>query len=453
LYQSINPATNIEIKSYKSLDDEQLFEKLSASEATYNKWRFTEFSERSVLMTKLADALINSKEVYAEIITSEMGKPISEAIAEIEKCATVCKYYAENAEGFLKAKELKSDHKRSFISYEPLGIIYAIMPWNFPFWQVIRCAVPAIMAGNTIVLKHAENVPQCAEALEELFSKAGFMQGIFTQLMISHEQSDKVIEYEAIRGISLTGSERAGSAVAQNAGRVIKRTILELGGSDPFIVLRGANISLAAETGVKSRMQNAGQSCIAAKRFILEESIAEEFLRNFIKYIEAIKVGNPADPSVNMGPLARKDLVETIEKQVSQSVEMGAKILCGGERIKGDGNYFKPTVLINIAKGSPAYKDELFGPVASVFAVANEDEAIKIANDTSFGLGASLWTNDIEKAIKLAGQIESGNVYINAIVKSDARLPFGGIKHSGYGRELSEVGIHEFVNIKTVCLD
>ena len=453
MYQSINPATLEVLKTYPTLGDSELSGKLQKANEAFKIWSQSGFEYRAALMLKVVDVLLENKNEYGKLISLEMGKPIAEAILEVEKSTTACRYYAENARVFLANKILNSPHKESLISYEPLGIVYAIMPWNFPFWQVFRCAVPAMMAGNTVLLKHAENVPQCSEILEEIFRKSGFPEGVFTQLMISHEQSDEVIKYDGVKGISLTGSERAGSQVASIAGKMIKRTVLELGGSDPFIVLADADIEKAAETGAKARMQNAGQSCIAAKRFILEKGIAQKFLDIFVKKIEALTLGNPLDSKTQIGPLARPDLVDTLEKQIEKTVELGGKIISGGKRPDLKGNFYLPTIIMNIPKNSPAYSEELFGPCASVFIAENENEAIELANDTSFGLGASLWTKDKAKAMKLAGKIQSGSVFLNAMVKSDATLPFGGIKKSGYGRELSEVGIHEFVNIKTICWD
>ena len=453
MYQSINPATQEYLKKYDTLTDIQLQSKLDNAAKVFQTWKLTSFAERSRLMLNLIDITLAGKEEYAKIISLEMGKPYAEAIAEVEKSTTACKYYAENAEKFLIKKFIPNQHKESYVSYEPLGIVYSIMPWNFPFWQVFRCAVPAIMAGNVVVLKHSENVPGCAENLEKIFMEAGFPEGVFTNLFISHEQSDNVINYNFVRGVSLTGSERAGAAVACIAGKAIKRTVLELGGSDPFIVLEDADIENAAETGVKARMQNCGQSCIAAKRFILHKNIANKFLSVFIEKVEALVVGDPFDKKTNIGPLARPDLLDTLEKQIQKSLTMGAKILSGGTRINSKGNFFRPTVLINIPKNSPAYSEEVFGPCASVFIAENDEDALRIANDTIFGLGASLWTKDKEKAMAFSKRIDSGSVFLNSMVKSDATLPFGGVKHSGYGRELSEAGIHEFVNVKTITWD
>ncbi|MEX0968672.1 MAG: NAD-dependent succinate-semialdehyde dehydrogenase [Bacteroidia bacterium] len=449
-YKSINPANFKEIKSYDRLTDEALKEKINKAHVAYVSWRHTSFHERSVLMRKLAALLQEKSTHYARIMVEEMGKPIKQARAEVDKCALVCKYYADNAEKFLSRQEVESNASKSMIQYDPLGVIYAVMPWNFPYWQVFRFAAPALMAGNTALLKHAENVPQCAGALEEMFTAAGFPEGVFQNLYISHEQSDTVIANKYVQGVTLTGSNRAGSHIAAKAGEHIKKHVLELGGSDAFIVLADADIEKAIATGVNARTMNAGQSCIAAKRFILHKDIADKFLDGFKRKMEALKIGDPMDESTEIGPMARKDLMEELEKQVNESVRKGAKVLLGGKPADREGAYYLPSILTDIPEDSPAYEDELFGPVAIVFVVADDDEAIRIANDHKYGLGGSLWTRDIEKALKMSHRLNSGSVFINDMTKSDPRLPFGGIKESGYGRELSHVGIHEFVNIKTV---
>lgn len=418
----------------------------------YMHWSENTFGERKRLMLKLAEYLLSNKHKYARTITAEMGKPIKQAIAEIEKCAQCCEYYAMVAERMLAPENRKSDYSYSAIHYEPIGVIYIIMPWNFPFWQVIRCAAPAIMAGNTILLKHAENVPQCAQALELAFLESGFANGVFQNLFISHTQSDKVIENENIRAVSLTGSGRAGAIVASQAAKHLKKSVLELGGSDPFIVLADADVDFTAKNAANARMQNAGQSCIAAKRFIVLKEVAEEFTKKFIEEINKLKIGDPQNENTDIGPLARKDLLETIVKQVDESVAKGAHILTGGKMLQGDGFYYQPTVLTNINADSPAFKEELFGPVASLFVVETEEEAVELANNTQFGLGASIWSKNTNHALALSAKIKSGCVYINTIVKSDPRLPFGGIKASGFGRELSDIGIKEFVNLKTTVI-
>jgi succinate-semialdehyde dehydrogenase/glutarate-semialdehyde dehydrogenase len=450
--QSVNPASGEVQAEYTVLNDEILYKKLRASLRGYEKWRKTDFLERKALMERVAGILETRKAKYARVITLEMGKPITQSVAEIEKCALLCHYYAKNAEKFLKHRACKSDYSQSFISYEPIGIIYAIMPWNFPFWQLFRCAVPAIMAGNTVVLKHALNVPMCAHFIEEIFKLAEAPKGVFNNLFIEHDQSELVVRFGGVQGISLTGSDRAGSAVASQAGAVIKRTVLELGGSDPFIVLEDANIEEAVKGGVTSRMQNAGQSCIAAKRFILHKNIAKEYIERYSTQVKKLVVGDPLNESTDMGPMARKDLRDNIARQVEESVNKGARVITGGKTINGRGFFYEPTVLSDVSMDSPAANEEMFGPVAPMFVVDNEEEAIMLANNTQFGLGASLWSKNINKAIELSKEIQSGNVYINTIVKSNQRLPFGGVKKSGYGRELSEVGIHEFVNIKTIAV-
>jgi succinate-semialdehyde dehydrogenase / glutarate-semialdehyde dehydrogenase len=451
-YQSINPATDDLLAEYPEISDHEMFNLLDTASQAFDSWRKTKFSERRSLMNSVADSLIQNKERYGRTMTLEMGKPLKQAIAEVEKCAGCCRYYAENAEKFLSAQSYKTDYSFSEVHYEPLGIVYAVMPWNFPLWQVIRCATPAIMAGNVVVLKHAQNVPQSALVLQEAFDISGFPDGVFTNLFITHKQSDKVISHPGVKGISLTGSERAGGHVSSIAGKDIKRSVLELGGSDPFIVLTDADLDKAAKTGCQARMQNNGQSCIAAKRFILVKDIADAFLEKFLVEVKNLKIGDPLLEDTTMGPLARRDLVDTLEEQVTKSVASGARVLTGGNRVSGKGCYYEPTVLTDIPANTPAYNEEMFGPVASVFIVNDEKEAIALANDTTFGLGSSLWTKDTKKALELSKEIQSGSVYINTMVKSDARIPFGGIKKSGFGRELSDIGIKEFVNIKTVVI-
>jgi succinate-semialdehyde dehydrogenase / glutarate-semialdehyde dehydrogenase len=448
----INPATEEHLATYEFLSDPDLQEKVKKAHQAYTDWRQTPVSERVKYISKLAEKLLEDKEEYAKLMTSEMGKPILQSIAEIEKCATCCDYYAKHGEEMLRDDVIQTDYKDSRVVAEPLGVVYAVMPWNFPFWQVIRCAVPAITAGNAVILKHAENVPGCSVALEQVFKKAGFPEHLFTSVFITHEQSDKLIGMREISAVSLTGSERAGSTVASAASKGIKKSVLELGGSDPFIVLEDADIKYTVKHAVNARMQNTGQSCIAAKRFIVRKEIAEEFTNAFIESIKKQRIGNPLEKETQIGPLARKDLRDTLHKQIQESVKAGAKILLGGEPIPGKGYYYRPTIISEIPRNSPAYRDELFGPAASLFVVESDEEAIEIANDTTFGLGASVWTKDLERAKKMAGQIVTGNVYINTIVKSDPRLPFGGTKASGYGRELGSYGLHEFVNFKTVVV-
>lgn len=451
-FQSINPATGDLQAEYGLFNDEILEIKLRKSHRFFLNWRRTDFQERSRLISRVGEILLENKLKYGRIITLEMGKPIGQAIAEIEKCAWLCRFYAENAADFLKAEHIKTDYSESFVEYDPLGTIYAIMPWNYPFWQLFRCAVPAIMAGNTVVLKHAQNVPQCALFIEEVFKLAEAPTDLFYNLFIDHSQSETVVSSRAVQGISLTGSEKAGGIVASQAGKSIKHTVLELGGSDPFIVLDDANIEEAVKMGVKARMQNAGQSCIAAKRFIINEKVADVFIQKYVEQVNNLKIGNPLLEDTDVGPMARNDLRETLAKQIEDTIKEGGRLLTGGEMMPGKGFYFKPGVLIDIAPASAAYKEELFGPVAAMYVVKTDEEAVLLANDTSFGLGASIWTKNVEHAKELAKYIDSGSVYINTIVKSNPHLPFGGVKKSGYGRELSKDGIMEFVNKKTIAI-
>jgi len=448
--QSLNPATGIVEKVFDEYSSARVFQIIDAAQQCFDEYKTTSFAFRSQCLKRAAVLLSDGKNKYAELITLEMGKPIAEAIAEVEKCAWACNYYAENAEHFLADKEITTDASKSYVGYDPLGIILAIMPWNFPFWQVFRFAAPALMAGNTCLLKHAPNVPQCALAIEEIFKEAGFPDGAFASLLVDVPAVKPVIEDNRIQAITLTGSERAGAAVASLAGKNIKKTVLELGGSDPFIVLEDANLKEAATVAVTSRMLNTGQSCIAAKRFIVHKKIADQFSSLLVQKMEALKVGNPMDGDTSVGPLARLDLLEKLESQVEVSVQKGAEVLTGGNRVEGEGYFYQPTVLAGITSDMPVYCEEVFGPVAPIITVVNNEEAIHIANDSDYGLGASLWTTDLEKAQKMAKNIQSGAVFINGMVKSDPRLPFGGIKKSGYGRELSSEGIVEFVNIKTV---
>jgi succinate-semialdehyde dehydrogenase/glutarate-semialdehyde dehydrogenase len=385
-------------------------------------------------------------------MTDEMGKPIQQSISEIEKCKWVCEYYAENAENFLEEEIIETDADKSYVQFDPLGVVLAIMPWNFPFWQVFRFAAPALMAGNVALLKHASNVQMCAREIESIFRDAGFPEGCFTTLLIGSSKVEQVIANSSVKAVTLTGSEIAGSKVAQFSGRYIKKTVMELGGSDPFIVLEDADIDKAVETGVKARLINNGQSCIAAKRFIIVENVFDKFKEQFVAKMKAQKIGDPLDESVDIGPMARRDLMEQLHDQVERSVKNGAKLICGGKPLDRKGNYYPPTVLTDIKPGMPAYEEELFGPVAALFKVEDVYQALEVANSSKYGLGASLWTEDLQKARELTRLIESGSVFINGLVKSDPRLPFGGVKFSGYGRELSHYGIKEFVNIKTVWI-
>ncbi|NOX17869.1 MAG: NAD-dependent succinate-semialdehyde dehydrogenase, partial [Chlorobi bacterium] len=417
---------------------------------TFLEWRRTTFAERSKLMFNAAKVLRDNVKKYGEIMTLEMGKPIKQSYAEVEKCAWVCEYYAENAEKILQKEFIETDASESFVRFDPIGVVLAVMPWNFPFWQVFRFAAPALTAGNVGLLKHASNVPMSALAIEEVFREAGFPENAFRTLLIGSKPVSKVIEHPLVKAATLTGSEAAGQNVASACGNKLKKTVMELGGSDPFIILSDADIEEAVSVGVTARLINNGQSCIAAKRFIMVEDIADEYEKKFAEKMEKIKVGDPMNEETELGPLAREDLLEELDWQVRKSVESGAVVLTGGKRLDREGAFYPPTVLSNVKEGMPAYSQELFGPVAIMIRAKDEADAIRIANDTDFGLGASLWTKDAEKGKRLAKEIESGSVFINGLVKSDPRLPFGGIKVSGYGRELSHYGIKEFVNIKTV---
>lgn len=451
--KSVNPYTGEILKNFNSLSEEEIEKKLSAGSRAYTKWKETDFIKKSELMNNASRVLKDNRDIYAKIISLEMGKVLKESLAEVDKCALVCEYYAKNAQEFLQAEPINlPDDKKAKIIHQPLGIILAVMPWNFPFWQVFRFAAPTLMAGNVAVLKHASNVPQCSLAIEEIFTKAGFPEGVFQSLLIDSKATTKLIEDDRIKAVTLTGSEKAGSSVAATAGKHIKKSLLELGGSDPFIVLKDADIKKAAETAVKARMVNFGQSCIAAKRFIIEESVYDEFLTLFIAHFKQLKQGDPMDKSSDFACMARPDLAKELYQQVDKSVKAGATLLYGGEKPKDDSAIFHPTILTDIPTSAPAYYEELFGPVAMIFKVKNEGDAIALANDTEFGLGASIWSEDKEKAEELAGKIESGAVFINAMVASNPNLPFGGVKKSGYGRELSRYGILEFVNTKTVYL-
>ncbi len=450
--ESKNPFNNKVVKTFSEAPDSLILQKLANADETYHNWNQTSFESRSALMMKAADVLKKHKEKYAGLMTLEMGKPKREAIAEIEKCALCCEYYAKNAETFLANKPLEVPEGNAYIAHDPIGVILAVMPWNFPFWQVFRFAAPNLMAGNVGMLKHASNVPQCALAIEEVFQEAGFPSGAFQTLLISSDKVNMLLDDDRIVAATLTGSEMAGSKVAERAGKNLKKTVLELGGSDPFIVLDDADIEEAAKVGTKARMLNTGQSCIAAKRFILHKNIAEEFLNHFKKAFEQLKIGDPADEANDYGPMAREDLADELLEQVEKSVQKGAKVLLGGKRMDRAGAFFEPTILTDVQSGMPAYDEEFFGPVAIVIIAASDEEAVRIANDSKFGLGGSLWSQNIEKAEKLARQITSGSVYINKMMASHPAVPFGGIKISGYGRELSDLGIKEFINQKTIWI-
>ena len=450
--KSVNPATGEVIQEYSEMSEVQVKDVIELNLEVWKEYRETRFTQRSQWMQNTAALLRTRKEEYARLITAEMGKRIAESRSEVEKCAWVCEYYAEHAESMLADELMESDASKSMAVFNPLGPVLAVMPWNFPFWQVFRFAAPALMAGNAGLLKHASNVQGCAMAIEQVFKEAGFPENIFRSLIISSSKVEAVIAHPAVRAVTLTGSEYAGSQVASLAGKYLKKSVLELGGSDPFIVLADADLEEAAKVAVASRMITSGQTCIAAKRFIVEENVTAPFLEKVKTLMEAYQPGDPGSEETSLAPLARPDLVDDIEQQVNKSVEQGAEIISGGSRILGIGNYYSPTILTNVKKGMPVYMEETFGPVAVVLPVKDEQEAIEVANDSLYGLGASLWTSDLEKGEELARKIEAGAIFINGLVKSDSRLPFGGIKNSGYGRELSGYGIKEFVNIKTVWI-
>jgi len=450
---TINPATGETLKTFEPLSDAQLELKLQKAADTFRSYRKTPFAERARLMLKAAEILEQEKENYGRVMTTEMGKTFKSAVEEAAKCAWVCRYYAENGEKFLADEVVQTTASRSYISYQPLGPVLAVMPWNFPFWQVLRFAAPALMAGNVGLLKHASIVPQSALLIEELFRKAGFPDGAFQTLLIGSNKVDRVLGDPRVMAATLTGSEGAGIEVGIGAAKRIKKVVLELGGSDPFIVMPSANLENATATAVKARIFNNGQSCIAAKRFIVAEAIADKFEKLFAEKMAALRVGDPFDEKTELGPLSTVDGLADLDRDVKLTVEMGAKVLTGGKPLDRPGNFYAPTVLTHIPKGSPAHKEEMFGPVASVFRAKNIDDAIRIANDSRFGLGASAWTNDKGERERFINELESGMVFINRMVASDPRLPFGGVKWSGHGRELAEHGIREFTNIKTVWIE
>jgi succinate-semialdehyde dehydrogenase/glutarate-semialdehyde dehydrogenase len=447
---SINPATGATLRTFEPFTEGQIEDRLRRAAAAYQAYRRTSFAERARWLNTAAEILESEKERLGRVMTLEMGKPIGGARAEAAKCALACRYYVEHGERLLADEPLDAGAGRSFIRYQPMGPVLAVMPWNFPFWQVFRFAAPALMAGNVGLLKHASNVPQCALEIEDIIRRAGFPPDVFQTLLIGSAQVERVIGDPRVKAVTLTGSEPAGAQVASQAGRRIKKTLLELGGSDPFIVMPSADIERAARTAVEARTINNGQSCIAAKRFIADARIAAEFERVLVAGMAALRVGDPMDESTQVGPLATPEILEGLDEQVRRSVEMGARVLTGGKRLNRAGNYYAPTVLADVPKDAPAYGEELFGPVAALFRAHGIEEAIRLANDTEFGLGASAWTNDEAEQRRFIDEIEAGMVFINGMVVSDPRLPFGGAKRSGYGRELGAYGIREFVNVKTV---
>ena len=449
--KAVNPTTGETIKEYKEMTPEEVTSVIEKNHQAFLGWRTTGFAERAELMKRAAQVLRNNSDGHAKLMAQEMGKPISGGRAEAEKCAWVCDYYAENAERFLQREMVETEATKSFVTFQPLGVVLAVMPWNFPFWQVFRFAAPALMAGNAGILKHTSNVPGCALAIEEVFQQAGFPENVFRTLLAGSRQVDAVIENPLVMAATLTGSTPAGRAVAKKAGDKIKKTVLELGGSDAYLILEDAELEEAAATCAASRLINSGQSCIAAKRFIVVESRRERFEELFVQQMAAAKMGDPMAEDTTVGPQARHDLRDDLHRQVQESIERGARCLLGGEVPDGDGAFYPATVLTDLEKGMPAYDEELFGPVASIIAAKNEAEAIRIANDSVFGLGAAVFTQDVAKGERIAAEeIQAGCCFVNTFVRSDPRLPFGGVKESGYGRELSHYGIKEFVNVKTV---
>lgn len=451
-FEVINPATGEKVTEIPAWDSQQLESGLASVAAASAAWRKTPMDDRCALMRKAGEVLRANKEKYAAVVTLEMGKLINDARAEVEKCATVCDFYADKGPEFLADEMIESDAGKSFVAYQPLGTVLAVMPWNFPLWQVFRFAAPALVAGNTGVLKHASNVPQCALLIEDVFKEAGFPENVFRAFMIRASQVQSVIEDPRIHAVTLTGSEPAGRQVAATAGSNLKKSVLELGGSDAFIVLEDADLDLTVQNAVVSRFLNTGQSCIAAKRFIVVDAIAEDFIARFKAGVEALKVGDPMDESTTLAPMAREDLRDELHVQVADTLAAGAVAVAGCEPVEGAGAYYKASILDRVEPGMRAYHEELFGPVAIVIHARDEADALRIANDSPFGLGGSVWTQDSARGERVARQVESGCTFVNGMVKSDARLPFGGVKNSGYGRELSSHGIREFTNAKTIWI-
>jgi len=448
---AVNPATEQAIQSYSKLNNQQVVGKIAHANANFLAWRKTRFEHRADLLRQVAEILRKQTDKFAHLITAEMGKPIAEARSEVEKCAWVCDYYADHAATFLQKEIIETDASKSYVSFPPLGVVLAIMPWNFPLWQVFRFAAPALMAGNAALLKHAPNVPGCGEAIQDIFEEAGFPNGLFANLLIDVEQVPPILEHPLVRAATLTGSGRAGSAVATTAGKNIKKTVLELGGSDAYLILHDADVEQTAEVCTKSRLLNTGQSCIGAKRFITVPEVHEAFVKQFKAKMQAAKMGDPMNEEHTIGSLARPDLRDNLHRQVTESVERGAKVILGGQIPDGKGAFYPPTILTEVGPGMPAFDEELFGPVAAIIAAKDEEEAIQLANASDYGLGAAVFTTNVERGEQIAlERLEAGSCFVNGLVKSDPRLPFGGIKVSGYGRELSHYGIKEFVNIKTV---
>ena len=452
-FQAKNPATGEMIREVRSHSRDQAREKVERGHAAFQEWSRLSFRERGDLLQAAGRLLHERTDRYGRLITEEMGKPLVEAVGEVEKCALGCEFYAENAARFLATEEVETDARRSEVAYRPLGVILAIMPWNFPFWQVFRFSAPALMAGNTVLVKQAPNVPGCMEAMDDLMQEAGFPEGVFQALFVEVEDVPPVIQDPRVRAVTLTGSTGAGRAVAEEAGRNLKKTVLELGGSDPYLILADAELESTVETCVQSRLMNSGQSCIAAKRFLVEDAIREPFQEALVARLKEAVVGDPLDERTDVGPLARPDLRKTLHRQVEESVAAGARLLMGGRIPEGAGNFYPVTVLSEVAPRMPAYEEELFGPVAAIIGVRDEAHGVQVANDTSYGLGGAVFTQDRERGRRIATEeIDSGACFVNGLVRSDPQLPFGGVKDSGYGRELSYFGIREFVNVKTVSV-
>jgi len=450
--QSVNPATGLVIESFEEHAFEQIGEILESVETAFLSWRKVSLAERSALMHRAAEILEDRCDHLARTITLEMGKAIKEARAEVKKCAWVCEHYAQETAAILSQETIEAGYLKSYVRFDPIGPVLAVMPWNFPFWQVFRFAAPALMAGNAGLLKHASNVMRCALEIEGIFRDAGFPDNLFRTLLVPSAPVAEIIANPVVRAVTLTGSELAGSQVAERAGKVLKKSVMELGGSDPFIVLADADLDRAATIGASARLLNCGQSCIAAKRFIVECSVRDAFLQRFVAAFQEMTVGDPLDEGTDVGPMARDDLLRELDDQVQKSIREGAEVQVGGRRLAQEGAFYAPTILSGVRPGMPAFDEEIFGPVAAVIDADNVDHAVELANSSAYGLGASVWTEDREKAEEIAAQIESGAVFVNDMVKSDPRLPFGGVKQSGYGRELSHYGIKEFVNIKTVVV-
>lgn len=449
--ESVNPATGKKLRSRSEMTHETVERRVRESHEAFGRWRRVSLEHKAALVKNAAARLRSNAASYARSMALEMGKPLAQGLAEVEKCAALCDYYAQHAEAFLAPEKVPTDAAKSYVAFEPLGVLLAVMPWNFPFWQVFRAAIPALLAGNTVLLKHAGNVPDCAEAIEQVFKAAGFSDGDFTNLFVETSGVDALVRHPLVKAVTLTGSVDAGRAVAAAAGATLKKTVLELGGSDPYLILEDADLEAAVRICAAARLVNGGQSCVAAKRFIVHEKVHDAFLKGFLHEMRAPVMGDPLSPGVTLGPIARADLRDGMHRQVTESVGLGAKLLLGGHVPPGEGFFYPPTVLSEVRPGMPAYGEEIFGPVASVIRAKDENDAVRIANDTVFGLGAAIFTQDVEKGERIAREeLKAGCAFVNAQVKSDPRLPFGGVEQSGYGRELGPFGIYEFVNIKTV---